>query len=214
MRKKRVTKWILISTGAITMIIAGFYTFNYLEQQGDDCDCNKTEIVNNSEVLLNWFNLKTANQFYIKIPETNKECKITEIIESDSLLYAKGSYVNGEERGEVYIDNREILALNQTTEDIAYLVIPFSISNQGSGTFKYLGLFELNYKVKTINQIDSYFLGDRVKINSMKYDDTEKLQVELKIHSNNQGMSEAPSALKLLKFKVRDGDSFGFELFK
>jgi len=214
MKMKKAIKWVLISivTIIILVIISGIYKFNYLDnQQGYDCEGNKTENENNSEVLLNWFNLKTSNQFYIKIPETNKVCKISEIIDSDSLCYAKGCYIDGYEKGEVLIDNREILALNPSTVNIAYFVIPFSISNQGSGTFKYLGLFELNYKAKTINQIDSYFLGDRVEINSMKYDGSENLQVELKIHSKNQGMSEAPSELKLLEFVVRDGSSFGLE---
>lgn len=217
MKMKKAIKWVLISvvTTIIIVIILGIYKFNYLANQPEyDCDGNKIENVNNSEILLNWFNLKTSNQFYIKLPETNKECKISEIIDSDSLRYAKGYYIDGDEKGEVIIDNREILAINQSTENITYLVIPFSISNQGSGTFKYLGLFEINYKAKTVNQIDSYFLGDRVKINSMKYDGFENLQVELKIHSKNQAMAEAPSELKLLKFKVRNGGSFGFKWLK
>ena len=211
---KNAIKWILISIVIIIIIvlIVGIYKFNYLANQpGYDCDGNKIENVNNSKVLLNWFSLKTSNQFYIKIPDTNKKCKISEIIDSDSLRYAKGYYVDGDEKGEVLIDNQKILALNQSTENIAYFVIPFSISNQGSGIFKYLGLFELNYKAKTISQIDSYFLGDRVKINSMKYDGSENLQVELKIHSKNQAMSETPSALKLLEIKVNNGGSFGFK---
>ena len=211
---KKTIKLILISalTIIIIVLILGIYKFNYLaNQQGYDCDGNKIENVNNSEVLLNWFNLKTSNKFYIKIPGTNKECTISEVIDSDSLRYAKGYYFIGNEKGEVLIYNREILALNQSTENMVYLTIPFSISTQGSGKFEYLGLFELNYKAKTINQIDSYFLGDRVKINSIKFNGTDNLQVELKIHSKNQAMSEDPSKLKLLEVKVRDGSSFGFE---
>lgn len=206
---KKAIKWILISVVIIIIIvmISGIYKFNYLANQpGYDCDGNKIKNINNSEVLLNWFNLKTSNKFYIKIPETNKECEISEIIGSDSLCYAKGDYLDGDEKGKVLIDNREILALNQSTENIVSLVIPFSISNQGSGIFKYLGLFELNYKTKTINQIDSYFLGDRVKINSINYDGSENLQIELKIHSKNQAMSEIPSELRVLDFKIVDGD--------
>ena len=59
--------------------------------------------------------------------------------------------------------------------------------------------------------MDSYFFGDRVKLNSIKYDGSENLQVELKIHSKNQAMSETPLELKLLELKVSDEGSFGFE---
>lgn len=152
--------------------------------------------------------------FYVKVPEPKINCKITQIIDSDSLRYAKGDFSVGDEKGEVLIDNREIVALNKSTSDINYFVIPFSVSNQSSVSFKYLGLFELNNKTKTINQLDSYFLGDRVKINSMKYDGADNIQVKIKIYSKNQAMSEAPSELKLLEFKVRDGGLFGFELLK
>jgi len=58
----------------------------------------------------------------------------------------------------------------------------------------------------------SYFLGDRVKINSIKFDSIDKLQVELNIHSKNQAMSEAPSELKVLELKVDEGNILGFEV--
>ena len=204
---KKTIKWVILGVAsvAIIVIIAGMYKFNYLANQpGYDVDGNKIEDSYRSEVLLKWFNLNTPNDFYVKIPDTNIECKITELIDSDSSSYAKGNYVDDEEKGEVIIDNSKIVALNQSIKDVVFLVIPFSISNQGSGLFKYLGLFKIDYKAKTISQIDSYFLGDRIKINSIKYDGIDKLQVELNIHSQNQAMSEIPSELKVLELNVDD----------
>jgi len=206
---KKVIKWLLIIVVSIILIviIAGIYKFNYLaNQSGYDCDGNKIEDTYKSEVLLKVFNLNSPNDFYVKIPETNTECKITELI--DSLRYAKGFYMVGEEKGEVIIDNLRITALNQLTKDIRYLAIPFLISNQGSGLFKYLGTFKLDYANKTIHQIDSYFLGDRVKINSIIFDGNDKLQVDLNIHSVDQAMSEVPSEFKVLQFKVVNGTLF------
>ncbi|WP_233861833.1 hypothetical protein [Tenacibaculum piscium] len=81
-------------------------------------------------------------------------------------------------------------------------MIPFSISNQGSGYFKYLGMFKIDYISKDISQIDEYFLGDRVIINSIKYDGNDELKVILKVHSKNQPMSETPSMLQELNLKV------------
>ena len=214
---KKTIKWVVIGVASIILIviIAGMYKFNYLANQpGYDVDGNKIEDSYRSEVLLKWFNLNTPNDFYVKIPDTNIKCKITELINSDSLQYAKGYYVNDEEKGEVLIDNSKIVALNQSTNNIFYFVTLFSVSNQGSGTFKYLGLFKLDYKAKTINQIDSYFLGDRIKVNSINYNGIDKLQVELNIHSVNQAMSEAPSELKILELKVVEGNSLKFEIVK
>lgn len=209
---RNTIKWVVIGVTSVILIviIAGIYKFNYLANQpGYDCDGNKVEDSYKSEVLLKWFNLNTSSDFYVKIPDTNIKCKITELIDSDSLRYAKGYYMVGDEKGEVIIDNLKIVALNQPTKNVEYLVIPFSISNQGSGLLKYLGMFKLDYKTKIINQVASYFLGDRIKINSIKYDGIDKLQVEINIHSKNQSMSESPSELKVLELKVDDGNLLG-----
>ncbi|BDU50405.1 hypothetical protein [Haliovirga abyssi] len=214
---KKIIKAVLIIITSIILIviIAGIYKFNYLANQpGYDVDGNKIEEVHKSEVLSKWFNLDTTNDFYVKVPELKINCKITQVIDSDSLYYAKGKFSVGYEKGKVFISNREIVTLNNSTSNINYLVIPFSVSNQGSGLFKYIGLFKLNNKAKTINHIDSYFLGDRVKIDSIEYDGANNIQVKIKIHTKNQAMSEAPSELKLLEFKVRDGGLFGFKLLK
>lgn len=217
MKMKKTAKWVVIAVASIILvvIIAGMYKFNYLANQpGYDVGGNKIEDSYKSEVLLKWFSLNTSNDFYVEIPDTEIKCKITELINSDSLRYAKGSYVADEEKGDVLIDNSKIVALNHSTKKIFYFVIPFSISNQGSGKFKYIGIFKLDYNAKTINQTDYYFLGDRVEINSIKYDGSENLQVELKVHSENQAMAEVPSELKLLKLNVISGDSFRFARLK
>ena len=205
----KIVKWVIIGVASLILIviIAGVYKFNYLaNQDGYDVDGNKIEESHNSEILLKWFNLNTSNAFYIKIPETKIECEITKLIASDSSSYAKGYYVVGDEKGEVIINNLDIVALNQAIDNRIYLVIPFSTSNQGSGLFKYLGTFMLDYQDKTIIHIDSYFLGDRIKINSIKYDGIEKLQIELNSHSKNQAMSEIPSDLKVVELNIVDGN--------
>ena len=57
-----------------------------------------------------------------------------------------------------------------------------------------------------------YEEGDRVNINSIKFDGIDKLQFELNIHSKNQSMSEAPSKLNVLELKVDEGNILGFEI--
>ncbi|MCF6357592.1 MAG: hypothetical protein L3J54_07275 [Draconibacterium sp.] len=90
----KTIKWILISATFIVLIviIAGMYKFNYLANQPEyDCDGNKIEGTHQSEVLLKWVGLNTTNDLYVKIPDTNIECNISKIIDSDSLRYAKGT---------------------------------------------------------------------------------------------------------------------------
>ena len=65
---KKIIKWVIIGIASVILIviIAGIYKFNYLANQpGYDCDGNKIEDAYKSEVLLNWFNLNTSNDFYI-----------------------------------------------------------------------------------------------------------------------------------------------------
>lgn len=205
---KKIVKWVVIGVTSLILIviIAGMYKFNYLaNQDGYDVDGNKIEESQNSEVLLKLFSLKTSNAFYVKVPETKAKCEMTELITSDSTIYTKGHYVVGDERGEVIIDNLNTVSLNKTTENGVYLVIPFTVSNQGSGLFVYLGTFMLDYQDKTITHIDSYFLGDRIKINSIKYDGNENIQIKFNTHSKGQAMSEVPSHLKVLELNVVDG---------
>ena len=170
------------------------------------------ENVNESKVLLHYFNLKTSNNFYINIPETEAICEISEIICFDSIYYLRGSYIIGDEKGEVIVDNNKIIALNLSIDNKEYFVIPFLVSNQGSGIFKYIGLFVVDYNAKTISQIDTYLLGDRIILNTIDYDANSILEIKLKTHSQDQGMNEVPNNIKHFKLKV-DKEGIGPVIF-
>lgn len=158
-----------------------------------------------STVMLKLFNIKTSNDLIVNIPETEASCKITTIIDKDSLHIVEGHYTAEEERGMVYIDYSKMIALNQSPENEISLIMPFSVSNQGSGIFRYIGLFHLNTKDNTIRHIDSRFLGDRIKLESIEYDGDEVVQVKMKIHSEEQSMSQTPTETKEMDFNI-DGD--------
>ncbi|PKV52765.1 hypothetical protein ATE84_4892 [Aquimarina sp. MAR_2010_214] len=163
--------------------------------------CKDENTSSQSEVLLKLFNLKTSNDWVITIPETNAKCKISEV-DTDSLHVVKGIYVDGNERGEVVVDYLKITTLNQSSENEQYFMVPFKVSNQGSGIFNYIGMFVLDYEDKTIRQIDSYFLGDRIIIDSLKYNGSDTLQIQLKTHSEQQSFSETPVETKELEVSV------------
>ncbi|WP_109098556.1 hypothetical protein [Aquimarina sp. AU58] len=163
--------------------------------------CKNEDTSSQSDVLLKLFSLKTSNDWIIKIPETNAKCKISEV-DIDSLHVAKGVYVDGEGRGEVIVDYLKITTFNQSSKNELYFVVPFKVSNQGSGIFNYIGMFVLNYEDKIIKQIDSHFLGDRIIIDSLEYNGNDTLQIQFKAHSERQSFSEIPVERKELKINV------------
>jgi hypothetical protein len=83
---------------------------------------------------------------------------------------------------------------------------PFSVSNQGTGTFWYLGLFNLNTNTGEIGQIDTFFLGDRIKVNELKTDEpfdvNSSLYVSYFKHDQKQSMAEKPSEKVEQRIKV------------
>ncbi|RXQ91507.1 hypothetical protein EO244_12210 [Ancylomarina salipaludis] len=155
-----------------------------------------------STVMLNLFSIETSNDFTIKIPETDTYCKLTQIISNDTIHLVKGDYTKGEVRGEVYIDYTKIVALNQSSGNETFLIIPFSVSNQGSGIFTYMGLFNLNNKSGLIKHLDSKFLGDRIKLESTEYDGNHLVQVKMKVHSKEQCLSQTPTEIKEMDFYI------------
>lgn len=159
-----------------------------------------------SEVMLKLFNFKTSNDLIVKIPEINVDCRIIEIINNDSTHFAKGSYAKDEEKGIVFIDYLKILALNHSSENLIYFIMPFDVSNQGSAVFKYIGLFILNSKEITIKHIDSKFLGDRIKLETLEYDGNKLVHVKMKVHSKEQSMSSSPSETNEIDFIFEKGE--------
>ena len=193
--------------------IAGIIKFNVLQddiyiKNADGTvekydEAKHIEEQNHSEVMLKLFNINTSNDFEIKIPEENLIATLNEFVLIDSTTeMAKGEYANGVVRGNVFLDFSKIRTPNiGNSRDSFYFVAPFIVSNQGSGSFYYLGLFEHDVKKLSIKHLDSYFLGDRIRITSIKTD-LNILEIELKVHSIKESMADEPSAKRKLKLKV------------
>ncbi len=208
-RKMNKIKWLaIIVVGVIVIIaIAGIIKFNILEDdiyiQNEDGTVEKFDDVKHgnssyqSEVMLKLFNIKTSNDLIINIPETNLSTKIKNFVLID-LIYemGQGTYSDGTEKGIVLLDYVKIrIAHISNSKNNIYFVIPFIVSNQGSGAFYYLGLFEQKINELKITHLDSYFLGDRIKINNIKVGEN-KIDVKYKTHSPEQSMSETPTKSK------------------
>lgn len=78
----------------------------------------------------------------------------------------------------------------------------FAVNRGGSGTEIYLAVFvpgENSYQMKGY-----VFLGDRIKINSLRVDDNNNIFVTYKTHGVNQPMAETPTVLIKKTFTYRE----------
>lgn len=196
----------------ITLVIAaGIVRFNVTN---DDIYVVQTdgqvvpfETSNNANVMLTLFSFKTDNYWQIQLPDSDAKARLTDIKEYDDLHLAVGEYQDGEEYGLVSVDYNKITTLNLSNFDEEMVfAAPFSVSNQGTGVFWYLGLFTLNTNTAEIRQMDAFFLGDRIKITELKpdepFDITSSLLITYFKHSQTQSMADRPKVRVGQRVKV------------
>jgi len=106
----------------------------------------------------------SAKEYGITVPETQAVVQLGENL---------SSYVDGYERGVVKGDFKKKITRDEKT------LIPFIVSNQGSGIFYYVALFQNDVYVK------SFFVGDRVKIEKISLEKDE-LSVKFTTRENTQ----------------------------
>lgn len=204
---------IIILSIIVIIAIAGIIKFNILADdiyiQNEDGTVEKYDEAkhgNNSyqsEVMLRLFDLKTSDDLIINVPETNLSAKIADFVPVDLIFeMAQGNYSDGVEKGSILLDYVKIrIAKITNSKGNIYYVIPFIVSNQGSGVFYYLGLFEQKINEPKITHLDSYFLGDRINIYSINTEENI-VEINFKTHSNKQNMAEEPNEDKNIKIKV------------
>ncbi|WP_017220686.1 hypothetical protein [Moritella dasanensis] len=168
-----------------------------------------------SEVIRTLFAMETSSDFIINLPDSdsnsdtstdkNTSVTLTSIIGLGTPHgKAQGNYQIGEERGEVLLDYMFINVLgSMTAENKMYFVAPFTVSNQGSGVFTYVGLFEQDIDNQTIQHLDSYFIGDRIKLNEMRLWDS-KIELSFNQHGEQQAYAEVPTETVHLTLGVDD----------
>lgn len=163
--------------------------------------------LSNSNVMLALFSLQTKQYWQIQLPDSTAKAALTELKESNGVHLATGKYQDGDEHGLVSLDYYNITPLHLgNIDDEMVFSAPFSVSNQGTGTFWYLGLFNLNTNTGEIGQIDTFFLGDRIKVNELKTDEpfdvNSSLYVSYFKHDQKQSMAEKPSEKVEQRIKV------------
>ncbi|WP_372738641.1 hypothetical protein [Neptunomonas sp.] len=133
-----------------------------------------------SKVMLSLFSIRTKEDLRIQLPEQPAETPVwvplRNIDSQATHRSAVGDYTLAEESGTVALSYDTVQALNpvtdkQTAENQHTLFIaPFSVSDQGTGLFYYLGLFEQDNQKMSVHHRDSFLLGNRVNIVSIQPD--------------------------------------------
>ncbi|AZQ09784.1 hypothetical protein [Shewanella khirikhana] len=157
-------------------------------------------------VMLTLFSLKTLSAFEIAVPDSNAKAPLSKFIEGHGQKFVIGEYVDGPVRGNVALDYTRMQALNAPFNNTQLLLAPFVVSNQGSGSFWYLGLFSFDIPKGTIRQLDASFLGDRIAVQNLNVGSRSLLPVsinaELLVHGPQQSMAEPPRLLEIRRLNV------------
>jgi len=198
--KKRILPVPLILLIPIVLLIivavAGIYRFSLTDEEILAKFPN--QVSQSDRVMQSLFSIKTVNPWTIKIPESSA---FTFIDDMEQAQIVKGTYEDGAERGEVSIDTRFITQVNETT-----YVSPLVVSNQGSGVFHYLIVSKYDKFRQRMVTKGSAFLGDRVRIQDISAIENQ-VTVKLLQRDEHQAMSEEPSQLTTILFKVTEQDS-------
>ncbi len=178
------------------VIVAGVYRFSLTDEEiGQKQGWYKSKP---DEVMLSLFSYKDGQPWKINLPESHSKATLTHFIGIDENRRAVGDYVNGEERGTVTLNYMQLNVLNfADSSDGMTFVAPYAISNQGSGNFYYIGMFKLIESKKTIKQLDSVLIGDRIQKLTIKADEPFDVSSAIAIsylkHGTGQAMAEKPN---------------------
>lgn len=138
----------------------------------------------------------------IHLPGNNVIVPLNAAVSIRGLEFYKAEYVNAQERGIVHFNASRLLVLSQDSalnETKIYYIAPLIMSNQGSGIFDYIGLFEYDKVAKKSTHLDSKLLGNRIRIIDILVGKKGFL-VKYYQHSKQQAYAEIPSEEVSVRF--------------
>lgn len=201
--KKRILPIPLILLIPIVMllivIVAGLYRFSLSDEE--ILAKFPASTLNADPIVERLTSLKTPNPLTVMVPETKAFALISEY--NPTLATATGRYDSGAERGQVSV----LLSFWQSLEwqSVQGYTAPFAISNQGSGTFYYLGLFKFDPVPQRLVMVDAVLLGDRITIESLQENEQQQVNVIFLKHAQNQSFSQQPVERVFQHFVVENG---------
>ncbi|WP_047042002.1 hypothetical protein [Vibrio mexicanus] len=181
----------------VIVIVAGLYRFS-LSDEEILAKFPQAPAASANLVMEEVFGIKTPNPWTISVPETQAFSFINSI--DASRQSAQGNYDSGAERGTVTVSLDKLVSMG--SDDMArqyasYLVV----SNQGSGAFYYLATFEYDNHRQRMVLKDSAFVGDRVSVSELRY---QNGRVELVVleHGTDQAKSSTPKSQAIYQYDI------------
>lgn len=180
------------------VIVAGIYRFS-LSDEEILAKFPSQQAVQADPVVEAILVLKVPNPWTIQVPETSAFSLLTDIDRETQV--AAGSYDDGMERGSVYL----LYAYQQSIyndKSLSAVVIPFAVSNQGSGVFYYLGLFKWDSGRQRVILSDAKLAGDRIDIIELQRNN-DTMTLNFNKHGQAQSMAEVPAEADSLSCRVQ-----------
>ncbi|GMQ48152.1 hypothetical protein [Vibrio sp. 10N] len=181
------------------VIVAGIYRFSLTDEE-ILAKFPSQQNVQADPVVEAILGLKVANPWTIQVPETSAFTLLTDIDQDKQV--AAGSYDDGMERGSVYL----LYAYQQaiySDKTLSAVVIPFAVSNQGSGVFYYLGLFKWDSTRQRVILADAKLAGDRIDIIDLQRSE-DRMTLSFNKHGKAQSMAEEPAEQDSLSCEAKN----------
>lgn len=193
------TKQMLITITIIALLVIGL---GWYMSNGENMDTDMLETSTSTEITIpspttTAIALPEIAGTTLQIPGEDTQARITTETgtSSDDVLYS--ATFGEDESGFVAVVENRLAALSPTE-----FVVPFAVSSAGSGTFSYLGLLVDNDG--QLEHVDSFFLGDRIRITDVSVSDT-MITVETLDRHTDQAMSDDPTIVVVRELTAENG---------
>lgn len=171
------------------VIIAGIYRFSLSDDEimakFPQAQAQSNSIV--AEVL----GIQSRNPWTVQVPEQGAVTFLDEWDKEHGFL--KGQYDAGAAKGEVLVPTEFIAQRN--VSETPWIVAPVIVTTQGSGAFYYIGLFKFDAVPSRVVLLNSVFIGDRIKMSSLKWNSDTQISLSYLQHGEDQAMAEQPNQL-------------------
>ncbi|MCR9771017.1 hypothetical protein QTO16_22970 [Vibrio harveyi] len=171
------------------VIIAGIYRFSLSDDEVmakfPQAQAQSNSIV--AEVL----GIQSRNPWTVQVPEQGAVTFLDEWDKEHGFL--KGLYDAGATKGEVLVPTEFIAQRN--VSETPWIVAPVIVTTQGSGAFYYIGLFKFDAVPSRVVLLNSVFIGDRIKMSSLKWNSDTQISLSYLQHGEDQAMAEQPNQL-------------------
>ncbi|CAH0530087.1 hypothetical protein VHP8226_03815 [Vibrio hippocampi] len=177
----------------LLVIVAGVYRFSLSDEEILQKFPDRASVASDP-VVEAVLGISTKNPWTIKVPESNAFSLLTDVDEKQQIAY--GNYDDGQVRGQVTV-HYAYLHQWQGSDKNSVFIAPFSLSNQGSGIFYYLGIFKWDTQRQRVILVNQQFVGDRISLGEITISQS-KIRLSYLTYGPSQPFSESPEQRETL----------------